>query len=348
MKKTIWGYDKKSADEYISTLEGQIDIMTSKLTALTMELNSANEELSYLRETSKSPRDYTDMHDKLSKRVQELEKENAALVEKYAQLRDDRNARITALMHENDTLAGQIANYKEQLQMQNSRPKYDLYNNDYMMSTTRDRALNEMDKIRKTTSDEIMNHIDTYIAAVEDANYQMKKIIGEVRSDYSAVADDLSKSMNKVFESLWVIDAYNERIEKDMIPTQKIALDLKKRVNELAEAASISGIRIPKFKYEEQSTTPTKDAREEFLSKLNFSRDDENRYSRQEKSAKRNDENRISEQRQYADLSPEQRSYSDLTYDTKSEISKDNSKHAEALKINTKIKPIDVFGKNIQ
>ncbi|MDD2269293.1 MAG: hypothetical protein PHY15_07115 [Eubacteriales bacterium] len=329
-KKTFWGYDPKLTDDYISSLESQVDILTSKLTAMSMDLNSANDELSYLREKSKSPKELSDTNETLEKKIQEVTKENNGLIEKYAQLRDEKNKKIAILMEENEKLVMKIKKLEEQVSKKSDEEKSrtDFVRNDFILAASRERAFDEMERIRKAAREDMINNVDEYVAALEESNNQLKAIVSELRAEYNAVSDDLAKSVNKVFEALWVMDAYNERVEKDLISTKSISVNLKQRIDEMCDESAAGTGKMPKIRPEIFRGSAISDKRrDELMSKFN---PDYRAESEELSSAKE----------ETAEIQEAKNDKTDIGLDDELIV----PKKPETLKINTKIKPIDVFG----
>lgn len=329
-KKTFWGYDPKLTDDYISSLESQVDILTSKLTAMSMDLNSANDELSYLREKSKSPKELSDTNETLEKKIQEVTKENNGLIEKYAQLRDEKNKKIAVLMEENEKLVMKIKKLEEQVSKKSDEEKSrtDFVRNDFILAASRERAFEEMEKIREAARDDMLNNVDEYVAALEESNKKLKSIVSELRAEYNAVTDDLAKSVNKVFEALWVMDAYNERVEKDLISTKSISVNLKQRIEELCDESAVGAGKMPRIRPEILRGYAISDKRrDELMSKFN-------------PDYKAESEEQLNAKDETAEIQAAKNEKTDIGFDDELIV----PKKPETLKINTKIKPMDVFG----
>ena len=330
MKKTFWGYDPKKAEEYINSLESQVDILTSKLTAMSMDLNSANEELTYLRDKSKSPKELSDTNESLNKKIHDLTKENSGLIEKYAQLRDEKNKKIATLMEENEKFAVKIRKLEEELTKKQvfEKPQTEYVRNDFIISTSRERAFEEMEKIRKASREDMLNNVDQYIISIEDSNAQLKSVISELRAEYNVITDELAKSVNKVFESLWLMDAYNERIQKGFIPTKDISEKLKSHIDELFEETDFSHMKISKVRTDVfRNTSLSDEKRNEFMMKFN----------------QKPEEETTDVQSQNREVATPTSSNNNII-DTIPEREQIDFKTPDVLKVNTKIKPNDIFG----
>ena len=344
MLSALKSTDRRSTEEYISTLEDQVDSLTSKLASLTIQLNTVTEEASYLRETSKSPREFNEMQEKLTKRIRELEVESAGLSEKFSKQTAESNNKVTALKHDNELLQHQLAAFKDQLTRMDTLQRYNPFRSDGLTDKGDDNTERFQEPIDFNVSEEMTAHVEAYVATVAEANHAISAIISELRSDFGSVVENLSDSVNNVFESLGAIDAFNQRIELSMIPTEEIAMELKQHVAELADAVKQSTAKVQQSIFDKHSANQMRESYEKGFSKFSAPKDGlkiSGQFTKQTNGSKQTE----------ADVNTAPSSPSavpPLTAQIGDEIKtakESESVDAAGLKVNTRIKLIDVFGK---
>jgi hypothetical protein len=231
MRKSLWGYNISDADALINSLQNQNDLMTTKITNLTLELNNIKEEMR--KNTSgKVPSGTNESEEAFQKKIVELEKENELL--KY-----QNEGKIAALEKENAFLSAQVSSrMPKQSVLEKPVETSNLSNHSSaMIGTLCERVYHDMEKMRRETASAMMSEIDNYTDTVAETNEKMHTAVSQIQEQYEEIVEQLSESVNKAFELFHSIEVNSEEMKNKILPIDNLSAELKLNVKKAVQTS---------------------------------------------------------------------------------------------------------------
>lgn len=229
MRKSLWGYHIGDSDALINSLQNQNNLMTTKITTLTMELSSMKEEM---RKSAADKASYTGIQDEaLKEKIASLERENNLL-----KLQND--AKLAAMEQEKAQMLTQMSTQtQKQSGYEGASSAESLNYSPQILGTLCERVYHDMEKMRRETAYTMMSEIDNYTDTVAENNEKMQSAISEIKEQYDSIIENLSDSVNKVFELLHTVEQSGEQLKKKTLPIDTITDELKLNVKKSVQAS---------------------------------------------------------------------------------------------------------------
>lgn len=238
MKRSFFGYDVKKTDELINTLQNQNDIMADKLSTLTtkftsasMELEAAKAEIDKLTERLRLSKGDEELVAQLRERIQELEKEKAALRAEADQKLADAEQQIKALTDQMQVLAT-----KKQQGESADDP-----NMKQIIGSICERVYVDMEKMRQSTADKMERHMCQYADILENYTQRIQSYLSGIKAEQGGLVSEISQAMSKIFENLKTIELATQKLEKDITPMKDIADEMSENLRPLINAVKTDG-----------------------------------------------------------------------------------------------------------
>ena len=206
MKKGFWGYNVAEADQLIDSLQNKNDILTTKVTDLTMQL------------------------DQLNKKMAEAEQQQLPVKEVLKQ--EEFECRLRQAELENQELRRQLGEARASGAAQ--------ANTDGLVGQLCERAYRDMEHMKKETAQEIQRQVEAYAKQVEGSNQELRKVMANVETAYEDTAAYLSDFVRQLYEGLKAVKDGGLHMEETCRAAEAVAGSLKARVS-----AELSGEKTP-------------------------------------------------------------------------------------------------------
>lgn len=214
MKKSLWGYNVDEVNETIEMLESQNETLSAKLSNLTMQLATKNEQLEALtnqaQQAAQAPVENSEVAEKLAK----LEAETARLRETLRVSDAERDT----LREENRRLAGQVGQDQDELNEVG----------EICRSAYADMAL-----IKRQTYEEVQAFVDEFVLQAEKSQKTMEGAMQEIRAVKESAVDAVVQAVEEILEKFDAISAETNDVESVFGHVDQVKSGLMERINAL-------------------------------------------------------------------------------------------------------------------